>query len=606
MVYKVVCDYISIYGFFVNIRSLKKANEIILYKAEGSLSDKFWITLLRFLNVIVLRKQITIETINVSTYFSLNPEVIEIIERNTGKINVDLVSVINRFLNGTDKDIIKYVKRSLIDVLQKKLYIRKQLEEDNKTNNYLIITDKNHFGIYNGLCDVFEDDYLLRNRLFVYIINICFAIFIFFKILLQFKLRYKINKKFHVDLLVQAQHFGYSGTIRRNILSEDYVFDKKRVSLLITNMWRPASSKETMKYKRECDEKGIRYVDVRDFCNDFQGIFVLIRTLVKYGIATDIAFRSRRDTYTYFLSLYQFLLETIYLRNYSCKAILCFDDYLALHIARTLIYRRYSIKTFGIQHSLGNGVHGTPSVAYVCFDKYLIWGNFFRELFAPFWDDVDTVKFSYNRIDNILRSREENDIYHSHLFSIIPRSRKKNIVITPPQFNEVLNPLLNSIGFIKFLNNLDGLILESCNVYIRPKTKDNITEFRQLINNDSIKFILNDNCTTTELLSIADLVIASAGSGVMCECALLRVKVICYDFLGCVKEYWMRFCSDVYCDSAESLYCKIKAFVNDEPLNVNWDHVWDEMVYPNEGNTNKIIQNLLDGTNKLNGLKGAY
>jgi len=602
MVYKVVCDYISIYGFFVNTKKFKKANEIILYKDEASLLDKLWIAFFRYLNLIFLRKQITIKIIKTHMYFSLNHEVVEIIEKNAEKINVGLISGINRFLNGAEKDVVKYVKRNLIEVLQKKLYIRKQIEKDNQHNNYFIITDKNHFNIYNGLCDVFEDDFILRNRLFIYIINLLFTILIFFKILLQFKLRFKINEKFYTDLLVQAQQFGHDGNIKKEFLSEDYVFDKKRVSLLITNMWRPASSNEAKKYKREFNERGIRYIDVRDFYIDFQGLFILIGGLVKSVIAINIVFRSWNDAYTYFLALYQFLLETIYLRNYSCKAILCFDDYLALHIVRTLIYRRYSIKTFGIQHSLGNGMYGTPSVAYMCFDKYLIWGNLFKELFAPFWDDVDTVKFSYNRMDKFLQKRQKKDIDYTSLYSIIPKSIKKNILITPPEFSAVLNPqiLPNSKGLINFLKNLDGLLLNSGNFFIRPKENNKITEFQQLINNDSVKFILNDNCTTTELLSIADLVLAPAGSGVMCECALLRVKVICYDFIGCVKEFWLQFGDDIYCDSAEGLYCKIKAIVNDEPLNVNWDHVWDEMVYPNEGNTNKIIQNLLDGTNKLN------
>jgi len=449
---------------------------------------------------------------------------------------------------------------------------------------------------------VFEDGFLLRNRLFMYVFNLFLTIFMFFKILSQFKLRYKIKEKFYTDLLVPATHFGYDDGVKNEFLSEDYVFNKKKVSLLITKMWRPASSKKVKEYKRKLNERGINCIDAKDFCIDFRGLFTLIKGLRKYVIAVNTDYGSWCDVYTYFLSLYQFLLETIYLRNYSCKAILCFDDYLPWHIARTLVYRQYGIKTFGIQHSLGTGMHGTPSAAYVCFDKYLVWGNFYKELFTPFWDDVDTVKFSYNRMDKFLQKRQKKDIDYTSLYSIIPKSIKKNILITPPEFSAVLNPqiLPNSKGLINFLKNLDGLLLNSGNFFIRPKENNKITEFQQLINNDSVKFILNDNCTTTELLSIADLVLAPAGSGVMCECALLRVKVICYDFIGCVKEFWLQFGDDIYCDSAEGLYCKIKAIVNDEPLNVNWDHVWDEMVYPNEGNTNKIIQNLLDGTNKLN------
>jgi hypothetical protein len=232
----------------------------------------------------------------------------------------------------------------------------------------------------------------------------------------------------------------------------------------------------------------------------------------------------------------------------------------------------------------------------VCYDKYLIWGNYYKELFTPFWDDVDTVKFSYNRIDKFLRRRQKKDIDYSSLYSIIPKSRKKNILIMPPNFSGMLNKqyMPNSKGLINFLINLDDLILNKCNIFIRPKTKKNINEFQPLINNDGVKFILNDNCTTTELLSIADIVISPAGSGIVCECALLRVKVLNYSLMGCVKEFWLKYGSDIYCDSAESLYRKIKAIANNEPLNVNWEYFWSEMVYANSGNTNQIIRNQLD------------
>ena len=76
----------------------------------------------------------------------------------------------------------------------------------------------------------------------------------------------------------------------------------------------------------------------------------------------------------------------------------------------------------------------------------------------------------------------------------------------------------------------------------------------------------------------------------MCECALLQVKFILCDLRNCPVRSWLQFGSDIYSDSAESLYSKIKAFVNDEPLNVNWDYLWNKIVYPNTGNTNQIIQ----------------
>jgi hypothetical protein len=593
--YKVVCDHISIYGFFVNIKNFRKADEIVLYKAEESLFDKLWITFFRFMNAIFLRKQVAIKAINKYLYFSLNPKVVEVIERNAEKINVGLVSGINRFLNGEEKDVVKYVKHNLIGILQKKLFIRMQIEKDNHNNKYFIITDKNNLDIYNGLCDVFEDGFLLRNRLFMYVFNLFLTIFMFFKILSQFKLRYKIKEKFYTDLLVMATYFGYDGGFKNEFLSEDYVFDKKRVSLLITNVWRPASSKETKEYMQKLNEKEIKCIDAKGFCIDFRGLFTLIKGLRKYVIVVNPDYGSWRDVYTYFLSLYHFLLETIYLQNYSCKAILCFDDYMEWHIARTLIYRQYGIKTIGIQHSTGNGMYGTPSAAYVCFDKYLVWGNFYKELFTPFWDDVDTVKFSYNRIDKFLRRWNKEDINYSNLYSIISKSKKKNILILLPQV-AVLNQqrLPNSKGLIDFLKNLDGLLVNSGNYFIRPKTNYKIEEFQQLIKNEHVNFVLSDKCSTSELISMVDLVVAPAGSGAVCECSLLRKKVIGYDYFGrYLSKYWIRYGKDACLDNVDDLKNVLLKYLTNETVEVNWEKLWDEVVYPNNGNTNQIIEGMI-------------
>ncbi len=34
-------------------------------------------------------------------------------------------------------------------------------------------------------------------------------------------------------------------------------------------------------------------------------------------------------------------------------------------------------------------------------------------------------------------------------------------------------------------------------------------------------------------------------------------------------------------------------FVNDKPLDVDWDLLWSEMVYPNNGNTNQVIEGMI-------------
>ena len=595
MAYKIICDYITFYGFFKNLRIFKKANEIILYKSDKSLIDIIWIASFRLLNFIFLRKQFSINTLKYTMYYPINPEVVEIIEKNTEGIDEGLASKMYMFLKGSEKDIVKNIKRNLINTMQKKLYIKKQIEKNNKRSKCLIVTNINHFDIYSGLCEVYEDNYLFKNRLLTCIIKLIVTIFIFFKILLQFKVSFKIKEKFYTDLLVQTQHHGYGNDIKKEFLSEDYVFDKQRVALLITNLWRPASSIEIKEYKRKLNEKGIRCIDVREFYVDIQAFLMVCKGLLKYAISVDIVFRSWSSFYTYFLALYQYLLESIYLQNYHCKSILCFDSFLSLHIVRTLLYRQRGIKSLGVQHSMGAGLHTGPSQSCLLFDKYLIWGDYYRRTFYPFWEEIDTVMFSYDRIDRFLLNKEKGSIAGKSDCGLLPNS-KKHILIAIPQVQALKDQsfLGNAEGMLMFLQKLDDNIFDLANVYIGPKTSDGITQLKKYINNHRIKFLDESKCTTTELISLSDLVIAPAGSGVMCECSLLRKKVIGYDYFGkFLSKFWIRYGKDACIDNCGNLRNVLLKFLSNGTIEVNWEKLWDEVVYPNNGNTNLIIEKLI-------------
>jgi hypothetical protein len=154
--------------------------------------------------------------------------------------------------------------------------------------------------------------------------------------------------------------------------------------------------------------------------------------------------------------------------------------------------------------------------------------------------------------------------------------------------------LPNSKGLIDFLKNLDGLLVNSGNYFIRPKTNYKIEEFQQLIKNEHVNFVLSDKCSTSELISMVDLVVAPAGSGAVCECSLLRKKVIGYDYFGrYLSKYWIRYGKDACLDNVDDLKNVLLKYLTNETVEVNWEKLWDEVVYPNNGNTNQIIEGMI-------------
>jgi hypothetical protein len=414
------------------------------------------------------------------------------------------------------------------------------------------------------------------------------------KIKHQFRFCLKRKSIFYSDLLVQVSLFFNENNNRREFLTEDIVFDKKKVSLLITKMWRPSLTDLNI-YKDQMRRNGIRYIDARELVITTNELILILKFLILKIVFSRKKFNSFTEVYTYVLCLYQYCLESLYLCNYNCKAILCFDDYLSLHITRTLLYRQRGIKTFGIQHSLGPGIKVSPTCIYVCFDKYLVWGTFYAKLFKPYWDDLSLVKYSYNRIDKLLKKRQIVKQPRDLRGFGFADKEKKNIIFATTFPSEFFDDKVENIqGYLDFLKSVDQCIVDKANIYLRPKSMENIDRLLKCIDNKDVILLASNHYTTPELLSQSDLVIADAGSGIICECSLLKVKVVCYDIFGFLKDDWIRYGRDLYIDNAKDLHKIIERFINGKPLDVDWDLLWSEMVYPNHGNTNKVIEELLN------------
>jgi hypothetical protein len=417
--------------------------------------------------------------------------------------------------------------------------------------------------------------------------------YILLKIKHQFRFCLKRKKIFYSDLLVHANRF--SDETKTGFLSEDLVFDKKKVSLLITSLWRPSITDLNI-YKNQLKRKGIRYVDTKELVITAYEYMLILKFLVFKIIFSRKRYNTFTEVYTYMLCLYQYCLESLYFCNYTCKAILCFDDYLSLHIMRTLLHRQRGIKTFGIQHALGTGIIQSPLRVYVCFDKYLIWGKFFVKMYKPYWDDLTLVKYSYSRIDKLLRERQIVKQPMNLRSLDMADNGKINILFAAPYNRDYFNGETENIqGYFDYLKSIDQNIANKANIYLRPKDKmRDIDRVLRHIDTKNVKILASNHYTTAELLSQSDLVVTTAGSGILWECSLLKVKVVCYDIFGFLKDDWVGYGKDMYIDNTKDLYQIIERFINGKPLEVNWNMLWDELVFPNDGNTNEVIKELLN------------
>jgi hypothetical protein len=588
--FQAVLDSASPWVVWRRLWRLRRAQTLILYWNTGLAGLRLRLTV--WLCRILFGKNPVVKPIRSWMLLAANPEAVRALESENAGFNRGLIRAIAAHLDAPEKDVLKFVKSSLVDGLAAKAHIRTQLGAS-PGDAVLILTDNDRFHLYPASGAVLRGDgeAIFRWRPARLCGAMLGAIAVLARRMAGAGFRLRRRAPMASDLFVHAAHFGYADGIRREFVSEDYVFDPSRVALLITDKWR-APDERLRQYKEHLRRRGIRHADVADFAIDPGLLLRLAAVTINFVRRTWREVAAFSDLKILLQCLNFLLEEEIFLAHCRPKALLCFDDYAPGHIVRTLLYRQRGVRTFGIQHSAGNGLHGVPNLAYVCFDRYLIFGRFFRKLFHPYWEDVPLVEFSYNRIDKFLRSRAEGSSA-----SGLPRvPGKKNILITLPSTTsaEGVSVFPNNAGMLDFLRGVDAEISERGCLFVRPKYKEGIDEMKERIANDRVRFVVEHEASTTELLASADLVVASNGSGILMECALLRVPVLTYDYFGFLRKHWTPYGNDLCLNSAEEIRSRLLAFLRGEALDVDWERLWSDLVYPNDGHTNRILERLLD------------
>lgn len=582
-----VLDSAALWPVLVHWRALRRATRLVLY-ANGQPS---WIrlTTLRVLCRLLVGRTLEVRVVRKDKLYATNPEAVRRIEAHPEAFNADLISALAAFVSAPHTEVVKYAKSGIIHRLAAKLLVRAALHGDDVRT--VIATDDDRFAIYTGVAATRSANgtRVLRWRIAKLATAIAGASAVVVHLLLRTKFRLRRPAALKTDLIAQVNYFG--DTNLRTFTTEDYVFDPARVALLITDAWRPASDEQLRHYTGRLRRRGIRFADVRDFAVDPLLFVRLAASAARLVRSTWRVLRTWDDVAVMLRFLKAVLREELFLAHCDVRAMLCMDDYMPYHIVRTLVCRTRGVRVFGIQHSAGNGLHGVPNLAYVCFDRYLVFGRFFRRLFHPFWEDVPLVEFSYNRIDAQLRSGHQRRDRRSRA------QGRRRILITLPITNgdhafSTLYP--NYSGMLDFLGDVGVEIPARADVLVRPKVTEGLTELRARIGNGPVKLLMEDAGSTPDLLADADLVIASNGSGIIAECALLRVPVVTYDYLGFLRHHWIGYGRDMCLSSADEVRACLLAFVRGEALDVDWERLWADMAYPNQGDTHRILERLLD------------
>ncbi len=586
----VVIDFLTPMALLGNWSLLRRADEITFYTSQNTHNGEFLFPFARWLCRSLLGKELRRIRPKVYDYFCNNPRVVETIERRSDLLAPEMVSYLTEKAKASETEARNFLKKCRIDRCSLQALIAERLRSDNAESESVIVTDADPYGFFEGLTISTVNCFprILSLRWLVVIVAFLVATS---RKLARLRVGMRRRPPEYAEYYAQVNTFVRADGIKRDILPSDYLYDKTRNALYVTDLW-PVPGDVTEPFRKFLDDNGFKWISFENFrvtpgfIIAALGFAVSGSGRVSPGIGTwsDLTYLLR------FLSGHA--IERACMENYDCRAMMCMDDYSERHFIRTWLHRQRGIRTFGIHHSACNGIYGNPSLAYICLDRLFVWGTFVRELYGSYWNDVPIVKFGYNRIDRMVADREAGTGQGEEDQIDIPRNGRKNIVITLPKVTRIetfLDSFSNAEAVLEFLRQAGRHLVADANFLLRPKNRFDRAAFEREIGGTPVTWLVNDNWSTAQYLSQADLVIAQEGSGIIADCAVLKVPVVCFEYVGCEKDIWDRYGGDTYSTTAEGLVDVVRRFATGETLDIDWPRLWEEVSYRYSADRVQII-----------------
>jgi hypothetical protein len=216
----------------------------------------------------------------------------------------------------------------------------------------------------------------------------------------------------------------------------------------------------------------------------------------------------------------------IFYQQYDVKVFIARDEYSPFHIVRTLVARSHGNATIGFSH--GDDCHHTAALNYLIFDRYVLWGTYYRNHLAK--------SLKYSRTDIIGAGIYGLDkTYQWQSKAYIPsryRSIREKFKIAGI-FGSSFSPDIYitkelTIKFYKtVLDQTDRY--ENCYRIIKPKGNEfDDPELKEIILNHK-NVVLEDSLWTYRLLTALDILICINVSTVGLEGLIAGKKVFYFD-----------------------------------------------------------------------------
>jgi hypothetical protein len=251
----------------------------------------------------------------------------------------------------------------------------------------------------------------------------------------------------------------------------------------------------------------------------------------------------------------------IFYHQYDVRVFIARDEYSPFHIVRTLVARAHGNATIGFSH--GDDCHHTAALNYLVFDKYAVWGEYYRDYLKKSLQHSDTAVIGAGiyGLDKTfcLQSR-----YHVPFKYRTIKNDFKLIGIFASSFTpELYITRERTLHFYKTVLDLTDNYSEYYRV-IKPKGDEfSDPEFQELLKNRK-RVIIEDTMWTYHLLSCLDALICINITTIGLEGLMAGKKVFYYDVTNNKNHHvYARYSEDLVAFDGSTLRRNLERYFNE-------------------------------------------
>ena len=316
-------------------------------------------------------------------------------------------------------------------------------------------------------------------------------------------------------------------------------FNKGDILHLYDYKW-PFTNQEIKMNNNYMEYHNIPYFDSKKYCLNYLTIIKTIKVNYYFFSQTikNILNLHFKELLIILKTNKIYILKHIQLANIDFKFEFFRDDYNPRSTLESIINMKYNKKSIAVQHHIHPVAY--PPIAFVHFDKYIVFSELVYSFGMKYWKNMKIVKTGRENLDNLYniymnKEKIKNDFTKKY------KNNSSILIILPTKIREYVDDSIFQ-NLIDALNKFTKIKNLKINIFLKLRGDCTSNFNSKLINicKKDNRLIFESNYSSHELLILCDFVISHSASFTIWESAAIKAKIFVLDTSCFLNNYYFK------------------------------------------------------------------